>query len=106
MFDGVTKGLAIRHFPSVGCFIENAVNPCQSLSAFHSAKLQLFHEPARGCGFLGQNLSYKKINRHSHGQHKPHAEPDDLLCFHKIKFDYRDKISDNAISVYGSRFNL
>ena len=46
--DGVTKGLAIRHFPSIGCFIENAVNPCRSRSAFHAAKLQLFHEPARG----------------------------------------------------------
>ena len=27
---------------------ESAVNPCKSRSAFHAAKLQLFHKPARG----------------------------------------------------------
>ena len=27
---------------------ECAVNPCKSRSAFHAAKLQLFHKPARG----------------------------------------------------------
>jgi len=27
---------------------EGAVNPCKSRSAFHAAKLQLFHKPARG----------------------------------------------------------
>ena len=78
-FDGVTKGLAIRHFPSVGCFIENAVNPHRSRSAFHVAKILLFHKPARGCCFFGQkHLSDHQINHHCQCQTKPHAQPDNL----------------------------
>ena len=37
---------------------EGAVNPCKSRSAFHAAKLQLSHKPARGwMKFYGNELS-------------------------------------------------